>query len=98
MARIKHKYWVGIIGSDGRIRYVTRIDRARKNFFTECGRPAMEFSKSAANDMQEAMTANAYPSVVVQTLEYMVPFNPVDHPEPEKPDDVYWRNRDMVPA
>ena len=67
---LKYSYCVAILHDDNSIEYVTRIDNETKMFFCEKGKPAMEFSKTRADDLMFGMIANNCPAVVIKTPDF----------------------------
>ena len=86
----KYSYYVGFVAKDGRIRYVTEIERQHKTFWYKAGQRALEFSKADADDMMFGLLVNGYPAMVVKFPEFAYPLNPADNEE----ESVYWKYKE----
>ena len=62
----KYSYYVALIESNNHIKYVTEINNATKVARWEAGKPAMKFTKSAAENLVFGLTANCFPAVILQ--------------------------------
>lgn len=63
---MKYAYYVGIVKENGTFDWVTSIDNDSKTFHCEKRKPAVAFTKTAADNLMEGMLANMVPATVVK--------------------------------
>ena len=72
---MKYKYYIGIIGEDNHISYVTKIDRETKCAFWTDGERAMTFTKTTADDYAFGLIANGFCAAVIKLPAFFEPTN-----------------------
>ena len=73
---MKYKYYVGIIKSEGGIRYVTKCSQSTKIALWQDGEKALPMTLSAAKDLVFGLRCNCYNAVVITAPDYETFFNP----------------------
>ena len=66
MAKMKYKYYLATVCGNGRLQYVTGIQQKGHWFFRDAGKPAMEFTKTVADDIHWGMVLNMFDAVIVK--------------------------------
>ena len=75
---MKYKYYVGIIRSEGSIRYVTACSHSTKIAHWEDGKKALPMTLSAAKDLVFGLRCNCCNAVVITAPDYETLFNPAE--------------------
>ena len=73
---MKYKYYVGIIRSEGSIRYVTACSHSTKIALWQDGEKALPMTLSAAKDLVFGLRCNCCNAVVITAPDYETLFNP----------------------
>lgn len=72
---MKYKYYIGIIGEDNRIQYVTAINRDTHYAHWTKGEKAMVFTKTTAEDYALGLIYNGYCASVIKLPAFYEPCN-----------------------
>jgi hypothetical protein len=73
---MKYKYYVGIIQSEGSIRYVTACSHSTKIAHWKDGEKALPMTLTGAKDLVFGLRCNCYNAVVITAPKYETLFNP----------------------
>lgn len=72
---MKYKYYIGILGEDNTVQFVTSIDRDTKCAYWTKGEKAMTFTKTTADDYAFGLIVNGYCASVIKLPAFYEPMN-----------------------